>query len=235
MECAGSFKFQHDTGKNLLKIHVFPLVVAPKVDDDGEGDDDNEGDASAPMANMTPEWLCAAATAETFGRMIDAKMPGWLHRKRCAQTLREFKDKLSVIENKMVSMQTLEPEEQNSECRLLVVVVVVVVVVIVVVDDVVVCWCCCCVVVVGLLLLFMLLLLFCCWGLVGFVVVVVAVVVSVVVDVCAKVCTTQESDASPTCRFVYIHLDLLDSTKRHNTRHAAAESEVANAKAYRIG
>jgi hypothetical protein len=117
MECAKSFKFQHDTGKNLLKIHVFPDVVLPKETGDGDGTyaDDDEGQA-APQASMTPEWLCAAATAETFQRMIAAKMPGWLHRKRCAQTLREFKEKLSVIEGKMVSMEALEPEEQSSKC-----------------------------------------------------------------------------------------------------------------------
>eukprot|EP00516_Mucochytrium_quahogii_P007155 CAMPEP_0203754006 /NCGR_PEP_ID=MMETSP0098-20131031/7677_1 /ASSEMBLY_ACC=CAM_ASM_000208 /TAXON_ID=96639 /ORGANISM=" , Strain NY0313808BC1" /LENGTH=412 /DNA_ID=CAMNT_0050644847 /DNA_START=26 /DNA_END=1260 /DNA_ORIENTATION=+ len=106
MECAGSFKFQHDTGKNMKWVHVFPKIKPQDVDDEVVEGEEGHGPLSA-------EWLCVASELETFKNMVDAKMPAWIEKRRCSKMLQEQVSKLESIELKLSTMVALTPDEQR--------------------------------------------------------------------------------------------------------------------------
>mmetsp|Transcript_17715 Transcript_17715/g.20066 ORF Transcript_17715/g.20066 Transcript_17715/m.20066 type:complete len:585 (-) Transcript_17715:165-1919(-) len=75
-ECGGSFKMQHDTGKNLKTVVVFPKIdTSSSNDKKGEG-----GDASSQSSLLPPdslEYKIAVSTIPLFTNMMKAKFPSW--------------------------------------------------------------------------------------------------------------------------------------------------------------
>ena len=53
VECAGTFKLQHDTGKNLKTVVVFPKIVGGSKNGSGDGTNNANRDESKP--SLVPE------------------------------------------------------------------------------------------------------------------------------------------------------------------------------------
>ena len=71
-ECAGSFKLQHDTGKNLKTVVVFPKIV--------DASSGKVGDAKMSSSLLPPnslEYKIAVSTVPLFANMLKAKFPSW--------------------------------------------------------------------------------------------------------------------------------------------------------------
>jgi len=114
LECAGSFKFQHDTGKNEKFVHVFPKIKGASAGGAGAGEAGDGAEVDGASAGpLTAEWLCVASNLSTFKDMSKAKLPAWIEKRRCAAMLKEEVTKLEAAEMKLTRMETLSPEEQR--------------------------------------------------------------------------------------------------------------------------
>jgi hypothetical protein len=111
VECAGTFKLQHDTGKNLKTVVVFPIVLKANTDSqDGLSSASDRRTSLAPQES--PEHLIATSSLNVFQRMLSSKCPSWTQKKGCLAALEGLKRKVSELENKLVKGQILGAQEQ---------------------------------------------------------------------------------------------------------------------------
>jgi hypothetical protein len=103
-QCAGSFKSQHDTGKNLKFLHVFPKATVP------EG---SSGDGEGAAPNMDPAFLALTASEDIFHKMVTKKMPAWAQKRRCNQYFKQSLERLQKIEAKLFRGDVMTAEEQE--------------------------------------------------------------------------------------------------------------------------
>lgn len=93
---SGSFKVQHDTGRNLFFVHVFPRCVEKAADDGGGGGAAGGGEPEA----LTREHLILAAELSTFQRMVGKKCQSWATKKRLADDLKDLRARVAKVEAK---------------------------------------------------------------------------------------------------------------------------------------
>lgn len=111
VECAGCFKLQHDTGKNLKTVVVFPNVLeeAPA----GMEDDSQLGTTSSALLPAdTPEYMIGTASFNVFQRMITSKCSSWSQKKECLAALEKLNQQLADLDAKMVKGSPLDKDEQ---------------------------------------------------------------------------------------------------------------------------
>jgi hypothetical protein len=107
--CAGSYKYQHDTGKNEKFVHVFPFVKIM-------ANDDNEAESEEPSMTTGIEkakWMCIESTPAIFKEMVQAKMGTWTTKRRALALLKEKDEILEQVELKLTNRVALSPEEQK--------------------------------------------------------------------------------------------------------------------------
>lgn len=127
-ESAGTFKTQHDTGKN-----VFTVVVFPKVEEDGGGTRDGEEENSSgdnrtrqyplelPLTEGTPEHTVLLASEDTFRNMVDSSSsssssgicPSWTEKKTCQQLLQNALDTLRIMDELLLRGTPLSDPDQE--------------------------------------------------------------------------------------------------------------------------
>jgi len=120
-ECAGMFKSQHDTGKNLKTIVVFPKILS-------DGSNSNDDGINQKMSNMSiggksiqslleagspKEMIAMSASMNTFERMILNKCPSWSQKKVCQGVIADLKDMLESLDNKLLHGSLLTDAEQE--------------------------------------------------------------------------------------------------------------------------
>jgi myosin heavy subunit len=114
VECGGSFKLQHDTGKNLKTVVVFPKITS-------EGDQ-LEGDVADLSINQTkqsllpidsPEQVIAMSSQTLFERMLQSKCPSWAQKKGCVAAIESTKKIIEELETKLLSGTPLTAGEQD--------------------------------------------------------------------------------------------------------------------------
>lgn len=117
MECAGTFKQQHDTGKNLKTVVVFPKVVAgDAAGDANEGGMQNlslGGGGDSVLPESSPEHSVAFASQSTFERMLSSKCQTWTQKKGCTAAIGTIKTTLEALEQKLMSGTPLTDPEQS--------------------------------------------------------------------------------------------------------------------------
>ena len=113
-ECAGSFKLQHDTGKNLKTVVVFPNISAGS-NDDGEADGGltTSGSVVSLLPKGSPEEMIAVSSKSVFENMVKSKCPSWSQKKGCLAALASIKATLSGLEQKLLSGTPLNDAEQS--------------------------------------------------------------------------------------------------------------------------
>jgi hypothetical protein len=107
MECAGSFKLQHDTGKNLKTVVVFPKIVASK-----ESGDVTSVHASL-IAENSPEFKLAYSTMSTFESNIPRFCSSWSQKKGCIAALQTVMDTVKGLDEKLMQGTALDETEQD--------------------------------------------------------------------------------------------------------------------------
>jgi len=105
LACAGSYKSQHDTGKNIKTVVVFPLVLGPSGNDEEKEDDGNGG------FSMSAQEMVVAAEFDTFPQMMSSKCPAWSQKKRLIKVLQGFMGKIDEIGGKLTTGATLSEQE----------------------------------------------------------------------------------------------------------------------------
>jgi uncharacterized small protein (DUF1192 family) len=107
MDCAGKYKQQHDTDKDLKFIHVFPRVELTVKS--GQGAEEK----SDLMDLGSPGYLATVCAFETFKKMVASKTQSWAQRKQLVTELKESCERYSNIEQKMMTGQALNNDEQD--------------------------------------------------------------------------------------------------------------------------
>lgn len=113
MECAGSFKSQHDTGKNLKTIVVFPNITTLDqlaLDDNDGGGSDKAGSL---LPDGSPEHMIAMASPAVFTKMLSSKCTAWSQKKGCSLALAEIKGIVAKLEEKLMSGTPFTDPEQE--------------------------------------------------------------------------------------------------------------------------
>ncbi len=120
LECAGSFKLQHDTGKNLKTVVVFPRVEATASGGDNNVGEDmnnlsisNGGGGSSVLPESSPEHLIATSSKTVFERMMVTKCQTWSQKKAATAAIGSIKTKLEELEQKLMSGTPLTDPEQS--------------------------------------------------------------------------------------------------------------------------
>jgi len=111
------FKQQHDTGQNLIYLHVFP-ELAPRAATAGAGGGaggaaGGDGDGGAVGFDMSsPPVRCISCETFDFKKLIDSRVPSWLQRRRLLQLLQDAVRQIEAMEAKMIAREPLTPVEQ---------------------------------------------------------------------------------------------------------------------------
>jgi len=105
-ECAGLFKFQHNTDTDLKVTHVFP-----KLD---RGAAAAEAERARPPVDdpLSPEELLVHADQRMFGKMVDTKCPSLAQRRRVLDVLKAARAEIAACEAKMTNLEALTSQEQ---------------------------------------------------------------------------------------------------------------------------
>lgn len=111
-ECAGSFKLQHDTGKNLKTVVVFPKIMEIEAGVEGLAIDDGAATESL-LEEGSPESLIAMSSTTVFERMVKSKCPSWLQKKGCIAAIESLKTTLEELDAKLLTGTPLTDGEQE--------------------------------------------------------------------------------------------------------------------------
>eukprot|EP00566_Odontella_aurita_P001352 CAMPEP_0113600442 /NCGR_PEP_ID=MMETSP0015_2-20120614/42706_1 /TAXON_ID=2838 /ORGANISM="Odontella" /LENGTH=543 /DNA_ID=CAMNT_0000508693 /DNA_START=16 /DNA_END=1651 /DNA_ORIENTATION=- /assembly_acc=CAM_ASM_000160 len=113
-ECGGTFKLQHDTGKNLKTVVVFPRVSSSsRRGGGGDGSDGGEEEEESLIPENSPGWKIAVCSMVVFRTMIDRQCPSWSQKKGCAGCIEALNEMVGNIDAKLMKGAALEGPEQS--------------------------------------------------------------------------------------------------------------------------
>ena len=114
-DCAGCYKTQHDTGKNLFTVVVFPRLVnqedTPQDNGEGGGRSSNEYPIPLPLVEGTPVHTILLASDDTFKKMIPSMSPTWSEKKMCSEVLKLAVETLQAMDSKLMAGTPLSEVE----------------------------------------------------------------------------------------------------------------------------
>lgn len=110
LECAGCFKTQHDTGKNVFTVVVFPNVVG---DNEGGGNQADEEDEEPLIPTNSPGYKMAVCTQHTFKNLLSTYCVTYTEKKTCLRTLEGLLQVEQAMESKMMNGNPLESVEKS--------------------------------------------------------------------------------------------------------------------------
>jgi hypothetical protein len=110
MECGGLFKQQHDTGKNLYTVVVFPKMKDVEAD---MSNGDNSSQKISLLEDGSPSQMIAMSSIEIFTQMITSRCPSWSQKKNCLKALGEIKQMLVDLDKKLLTGTPLDDSEQD--------------------------------------------------------------------------------------------------------------------------
>lgn len=106
--CQKKFKHQHDTGKNLMYIHVFP-EISTKKDEAAEDSEDEEEEETA-------EDVVLDAEEDHFKGLLKNELRSWLQKRRVLAVLQQRQGDLELIELKMTTRKRVTEKETQIYC-----------------------------------------------------------------------------------------------------------------------
>lgn len=115
-ECGGSFKLQHDTGKNLKTVVIFPHITGGGENGEQLAEDINGmaiGEKASLLPKGSPELLIAMSSKTVFERMLQSKCPTWSQKKDCVAAIEEVKKLVEELDGKLLSGTPLTDAEQD--------------------------------------------------------------------------------------------------------------------------
>lgn len=113
-ECAGSYKLQHDTGKNLKTVVVFPRITEePEADTkerNGSGLEEGIGNL---LIKGSVEDMIMSSSFTVFENMLKSKCPSWSEKKGCLAALSNIRSTFDELEQKLLVGTVLTDGEQQ--------------------------------------------------------------------------------------------------------------------------
>ncbi|EKX47700.1 hypothetical protein GUITHDRAFT_137444 [Guillardia theta CCMP2712] len=114
MECAGSFKYQHDTDKDLKFIHVFPKIDISASAAPAEAEEEADIKIGGmKLEELPPEHLCSIVSMETFVKLVAKQCPSFSQRRALLKAMKEMAAKIAGFEEKMSKMEQLTASEDE--------------------------------------------------------------------------------------------------------------------------
>lgn len=107
----GTYKQQHDTGKNLKTVVVYPKVV-PLAAGAGQLSID-DGPAESLIPEDSPEYKIAHSSLSVFQRMVDSKCSTWSQKKALVTAIDGIKDTVQTLDGKLLKGTPLTDSEQD--------------------------------------------------------------------------------------------------------------------------
>jgi hypothetical protein len=112
-ECAGLFKLQHDTGKNLKTVVVFPRIrEAASTDADGSGDNSKSDENSMLLKRGSPEEMLALSPIKMFSNLLKNRCKSWSQKKGCNASIADIQKLVSDLEGRLLEGVLLDDNEQ---------------------------------------------------------------------------------------------------------------------------
>lgn len=111
MECGGLFKQQHDTGKNLYTVVVFPKVK--EITSNVHLNNEDSSPKESMLEEGSPTQMIAMSSIDVFTQMITSRCKSWSQKKNCLKELGDVKDILSDLDAKLLSGVPLNDSEQD--------------------------------------------------------------------------------------------------------------------------
>jgi hypothetical protein len=109
-----SFKVQHDTGQNLIYLHVFPLIggAAPAVAAAGSA----KSSSAVASCPLTPALARVVEASDfDFPKLVASRVAPWSQKRRLLGLLGPLAQRMEEIEGKLSSRIELSGEEQVCE------------------------------------------------------------------------------------------------------------------------
>eukprot|EP00545_Synedropsis_sp_CCMP1620_P007157 CAMPEP_0119008388 /NCGR_PEP_ID=MMETSP1176-20130426/3659_1 /TAXON_ID=265551 /ORGANISM="Synedropsis recta cf, Strain CCMP1620" /LENGTH=432 /DNA_ID=CAMNT_0006960707 /DNA_START=30 /DNA_END=1325 /DNA_ORIENTATION=- len=120
VECAGSFKLQHDTGKNLKTVVVFPNIMEEAASNNIDNNNNNmaglsihNNEPESLLPEGSPESMIAMSSLQVFERMVASKCPSWSQKKGCVAAIESLKTLLHDVEATLLKGTPLTAAEQD--------------------------------------------------------------------------------------------------------------------------
>jgi heme-degrading monooxygenase HmoA len=105
MECAGCYKLQHDTGKNLKTVVVFPKIQVNKTKQ-------NSLEIEPLLPLDSPGYKLAVCSMPVFTNMVKAKCPSWSQKKGCLECIEGLRELLRSLDEQLMNGTPLNDSEQ---------------------------------------------------------------------------------------------------------------------------
>ena len=109
-ECQKTYKYQHDTDKDLKYLHVFPAVAIIEEEEKVEKNDVIDEETGR---KTTPEMLCAKASVEEFEELVEYNVPSFSQKRALLKRLKAYKGIIDQCDEKLSKMESLTEEEQE--------------------------------------------------------------------------------------------------------------------------
>lgn len=107
----GKYKYQHDTSKNLLFVHVFPRVSPPEA----EGGDEEEGEEGEDDdGERNPADVLAGCEIADFRRIVASQLVSYTSKKRLLDGLKERLARIDEAEKKLIAREELDAALQKA-------------------------------------------------------------------------------------------------------------------------
>ena len=111
-ECAGLFKLQHDTGKNLKTVVVFPNIREAFADGDDGGENNTIDNGSTLLKRGSPEEMVALSPIAMFSNLVKNRCHSWSQKKGCNAAIADIQRLISNIEERLLEGVVLDDNEQ---------------------------------------------------------------------------------------------------------------------------
>ena len=106
LECAGSYKLQHDTAKNLKTVVVFPKLAVKE-----EEHHNNDSFVESIISEDSPEYKIMVSSMNVFKNIVTNKCPSWSQKKGLLSTIEAIKALLEELDGKLIRGSPLSASE----------------------------------------------------------------------------------------------------------------------------
>lgn len=113
MECAGTFKSQHDTGKNLKTVVVFPKISPQNPHATTQSSNSSELSSSSKDDKVDAKTSILQSSFPTFQKLIELKCLSWTQKKACLQLISDTEEQLRALDTKLMNGNPLTATEQE--------------------------------------------------------------------------------------------------------------------------
>ena len=110
-ECAGTYKTQHDTGKNIFTVVVFPRMVGAAGEKGMQGNEEEGEERLIPV--NSPGYKIAVSSQQTFQNLLSTYCPTYLEKRECLGCLEGLLQVENAIEEKLMKGLPLDSAEQR--------------------------------------------------------------------------------------------------------------------------